>query len=109
VLGSSSETATIWKVLSIHSLDYFNLHLAIDEIQKGYFVRSLMFHCGVEVDWGKISMAKAFVSNEFLDEDSFIDVKVKIKGYIPALTYEEKCIVGRMIDEDPTVFKFLEE
>ena len=54
-------------------------------------------------------MAKAFVSNEFLDEDSFIDVKVKIKGYIPALTYEEKCIVGRMIDEDPTVFKFLEE
>ena len=49
-------------MLSVHNLDYFNTEIAIDEVQKGYFVRAVLFHCGVEVDWGKVRIADAFVS-----------------------------------------------
>lgn len=30
ILGSSNETATIWKVLSIHNSDYFSVPIALD-------------------------------------------------------------------------------
>lgn len=63
ILGSSAETVAVWKILSIHCVDMFNVPLAIEDIQKGYFLHALAYHCGLELDWSKVVVADAFVVN----------------------------------------------
>lgn len=65
VLGNTIETITIWKVLSAHSLKYFNTTLRLDEIQKGVFIISLIYHCGLVVDWSKITVNSIFQTGSF--------------------------------------------
>lgn len=42
IVGNTYETAAIWKVLSTHSIAYFGVQLNFDQIDRGYFLISLI-------------------------------------------------------------------
>ena len=51
ILGNSAETIAIWNVLSMHSLNYYNVKLQYDMVDKGLFLIALSHHCGLLLNW----------------------------------------------------------
>ena len=86
ILGNSIETVTIWKVLSAHSLKYFNVPLRPDSVQKGVFIISIIYHCGIAVNWPKIDVNDVFQTPTFFHPDNLIDIKPRIKSLPPVFT-----------------------
>jgi hypothetical protein len=65
VLGSTFETAAIWKVLSTHAKAYYGFELNFDQIDRGHFIISLVENLKLDVAWDKVKPEEAFKSNIF--------------------------------------------
>lgn len=51
VLGKSYETAEFWKVLSAHAVNNFGVDLNVNEVDRWYFLISLVENCRLNVYW----------------------------------------------------------
>lgn len=98
VLGNSIETVTIWKVLSAHSERYFNASLKPDSVQKGVFIISLVYQCGITVDWTKINVNDVFQTPSFFNPDNLIEIKAKTKS-LPPIIHEEEEVLLKYIEK----------
>ena len=83
ILGNTLETVTIWKVLSAHSSKYFNVSLNFNDVQKGVFIISLAHHCGLIIDWSKVTVNDIFQTQIFFHSENLLGVKPKIKSLPP--------------------------
>lgn len=55
ILGMSYETAEIWKVISAHVKSYFGKDINFNQIDRYYFVISLVLNCKFKVYWNNVS------------------------------------------------------
>jgi hypothetical protein len=83
VLGMSFETAELWKVIAMHARSYFGTEINFSQIDRWYFLVSVVHHCRLKVDWEQINTEDAFKTNRFFGDHNLQGLRFHHSMYPP--------------------------
>ena len=76
LLSQHKESDTLWKIINLHSDNYFQLSVEKGDINKGYFFLGLEHHLGVEIKTKFQSCSSIFECDSFVEQ---VRLRSKVK------------------------------